>query len=166
MTDIKCIHCDKTLNEYEVNKLWCSECGSKYESIEKLIEQNEKIIEAKNKHQENLKNLKITNSFNFEGYHITKYLDLVGGEAFLGTGVFSEISAQVNDILGTNSETLENKLTLAKSNAKDKLISKAISIGANAIIGVDFDILTISKNMLVVSASGTAVVIKEHNSII
>ena len=48
-----------------------------------------------------------------------------------------------------------------KSYLSNSYKEKCISIGANAVIGVDFDITTFSNNIIAVSANGTAVVIKK-----
>ncbi len=41
------------------------------------------------------------------------------------------------------------------------MIINAMTVNANALIGVDFDITTFSNNIIAVSANGTAVVIKK-----
>lgn len=49
----------------------------------------------------------------------------------------------------------------AKEIATLKMIDSAVSNGGNAIIGVDFDYITFSNNMIAVSANGTSVVIEK-----
>lgn len=67
----------------------------------------------------------------------------------------------MNDLLGTSSGTFEGKMSKAKKIALNNLIEKSLSIGANALIGIDFDIMTLTNNMIVVSINGTAVVIEK-----
>jgi len=57
--------------------------------------------------------------------------------------------------------TMENKLSEAKEIVQDKLIVKAIEFGANALIGVDFDMMSLGNNVLVVSVNGTAVKVEK-----
>lgn len=102
---------------------------------------------------------KTTTGYNFEGYAIIEYKNIVTSEVVLGTGFLSELSSQLNDLIGTTSGTFENKLSKAKVMALNKVIEKATSIGANALIGVSYDMMTLSNNMLVVSVNGTAVII-------
>lgn len=102
---------------------------------------------------------KTTTGYNFEGYAIIEYKNIVTSEVVLGTGFLSELSTQLNDLIGTTSGTFENKLCKAKVMALNKVIEKATSIGANALIGISYDMMTLSNNMLVVSVNGTAVVI-------
>lgn len=105
-----------------------------------------------------------TTGYNFDGYAITKYVGIKSGEVVLGTGIFSEFSAGISDLFGTKSLTMANKLTEAKNAALSKLIDNCILVNANAVIGVDIDIMTIGTNMIVACANGTAVIIKQIRS--
>ena len=58
-----------------------------------------------------------------------------------------------------DSSTYENELCDARNQAIKEMESRAKELGANAIVGVDIDYETIS-NMLMITASGTAVVIE------
>lgn len=122
------------------------------------LELRKKIDKEK---QERKLNFRCTTGYNFEGYKIIDYRDIISSEVVLGTGFFSEVSAQIDDFFGTTSSPYEKKISDAKNVAKDKLVFEAVEIGANAVIGIDFDIMTIGNNMIVVSANGTAVVIEK-----
>ena len=111
--------------------------------------------------KEKRKNFLVNTGYNFEGYKITKYLDLVHGEIVLGTGFYSELSASISDIYGISSKAFEGKISQAKRLAQEQMIVNALAINANAIIGIDFDITTFSNNMIGVSVNGTAVVVEE-----
>lgn len=95
-----------------------------------------------------------------EGEQIAEYHGLVTGEAILGANVFRDLFASIRDIVGGRSGAYEEELRKAKDIAIDEMIQQAQALGANAIVGVDLDYETIgggSGNMLMVSASGTAV---------
>lgn len=100
-----------------------------------------------------------------EGKTIVKYLGLVSGEAILGANIFKDFFAGIRDIVGGRSAAYENELRKAKTIAIEEMTQQAESLGANAILGVDLDYETIGigkgGNMLMVSASGTAVVYKD-----
>lgn len=99
-----------------------------------------------------------------EGKTIVKYLGLVSGEAILGANIFKDFFAHIRDIVGGRSAAYEKELRKAKNIAIQEMKDQAIALGANAVLGVDLDYETIgisSGNMLMVSASGTAVVYKE-----
>jgi uncharacterized protein YbjQ (UPF0145 family) len=97
-----------------------------------------------------------------EGRRITKYLGIVSGEAILGANVFKDLFAGIRDIVGGRSAVYERELRRAKELALGEMGEQAQSLGANAIVGVDLDYETIGGNgsMLMVSASGTAVVVE------
>ena len=100
-----------------------------------------------------------------EGKKIVKYLGLVSGEAILGANIFKDIFAGIRDIVGGRSAAYEKELRRAKELAIEEMKEEARSLGCNAVIGVDLDYETISigqaGRMLMVSASGTAVVYEE-----
>jgi len=104
----------------------------------------------------------LTTGYNFEGYKITKYLNIVNSEIVLGTGFLSELSASVNDVLGTSSLVMSGKLSKAKRIVQDQLVELSLKKGANALIGIDFDISTFHNNLIVVSGNGTAVIIERE----
>jgi uncharacterized protein YbjQ (UPF0145 family) len=99
-----------------------------------------------------------------EGHRITGYLGLVSGEAILGANIFRDIFAGIRDIVGGRSAAYEQELRKAKAIALDEMQEEAQRLGGNAIVGVDLDYETITMGsgggMLMVSASGTAVVIE------
>lgn len=102
---------------------------------------------------------------NIEGKKITRYVGLVSGEAILGANIFKDFFAGIRDIVGGRSAAYEKELQKAKDIAMEEMSEQARTLGANAVVGVDLDYETIgigsSGNMLMVSASGTAVVYEE-----
>jgi uncharacterized protein YbjQ (UPF0145 family) len=102
----------------------------------------------------------VTTTNNIEGKEITQYHGLVSGEAILGANIFKDIFASIRDIVGGRSQAYEQELQKAKDIALGEMTARAREQGANAVIAVDLDYETIgmgSSNMLMVSASGTAV---------
>jgi uncharacterized protein YbjQ (UPF0145 family) len=100
-----------------------------------------------------------------EGKKIKAYFGLVSGEAIMGADIFKDIFASIRNIVGGRSVAYERELIRAKELAVSEMADNAKNLGANAVIGVDLDYETISfgqgGNMLMVSASGTAVTIEE-----
>jgi uncharacterized protein YbjQ (UPF0145 family) len=68
----------------------------------------------------------------------------------------------VRDIVGGRSGTYERELQRAREIALEELEARARALGANAVVGVDLDyeVLGQGNSMLMVSASGTAVVVE------
>ncbi|MGV6811035.1 MAG: heavy metal-binding domain-containing protein [Brevirhabdus sp.] len=100
----------------------------------------------------------ITTTPSVEGRPITDYKGIVVGEAILGANVFRDVFAAITDIVGGRSAAYEEELGKARTVALDELEERARAVGANAVVGVDLDYEVIN-NMLMVSASGTAVVV-------
>ena len=104
----------------------------------------------------------VTTTPQLEGHRITRYIGIVTGEAILGANIFKDLFAGIRDIVGGRSAAYENELQRAKEIALQELQNRASAMGANAIVAVDLDYETIGANgsMLMVSASGTAVVVE------
>lgn len=97
-----------------------------------------------------------------EGHPIRNYLGLVSGEAILGANVFRDFFAGIRDIIGGRSGSYEKVLRKAKEAAIEDMAEAASDLGANAVVGIDFDYETIQikdgGDMLMVTVTGTAVV--------
>jgi uncharacterized protein YbjQ (UPF0145 family) len=97
-----------------------------------------------------------------EGRPVSRYIGIVTGEAIIGANIFRDIFATVRDIVGGRSATYEKALGEARETAMREMQERAETLGANAIIGIDLDyeVLGQQNGMLMVSVSGTAVVIQ------
>lgn len=100
----------------------------------------------------------VTTTPSVEGKSIQDYRGVVVGEAILGANVFRDIFASITDIVGGRSGAYEKSLGEARETALMELQQRAQEAGGNAVVGVDLDYEVIN-NMLMVSASGTAVVV-------
>lgn len=104
----------------------------------------------------------VTTTPSIEGKRIIRYCGVVAGEAILGANVFKDFFAGVRDIVGGRSGTYERELQRAREIALKELEQRAAEAGGNAVVGVDldFEVLGQGNGMLMVSASGTAVVVE------
>ena len=102
----------------------------------------------------------VSSTSTLDGRPIKTYLGLVSGEAILGANLFKDLFAGVRDIVGGRSAAYEKELRKAKDIAIREMMQAAAQMGANAIIGVDLDYESLGSggSMLMVSASGTAVI--------
>jgi uncharacterized protein YbjQ (UPF0145 family) len=100
----------------------------------------------------------VTTTPTVEGHQVTAYHGVVVGEAILGANVFRDLFAGITDIIGGRSSAYEASLQEARETALGELEARAGAMGGNAVVGVDLDYEVIN-NMLMVSASGTAVTI-------
>ena len=101
----------------------------------------------------------ITTTPSIEGQAIQTYHGIAVGEAILGANVIRDVFAGITDILGGRSNAYEEELAKARKTALDEMQERAEAMGANAVVGVDLDYEVIN-NMLMVSASGTAVTVQ------
>lgn len=103
----------------------------------------------------------VTTTPSVEGKIIREYKGVVTGEAILGAHLFRDLFAGIRDIVGGRSGSYEKSLREAREIALQELQEEAQKRGANAVVGVDLDYEVIGEqgSMLMVSASGTAVVI-------
>lgn len=106
----------------------------------------------------------VTTTPTLQGRDIAEYKGIVTGEAILGTNVFRDFFASIRDIIGGRSGAYERVLNDARQTAITEMTEQARRMGANAVIGVDIDYESIGagegNTMLMVSASGTAVVVR------
>lgn len=96
-----------------------------------------------------------------EGRAIREYRGIVVGEAILGANVFKDLFANIRDIIGGRSGAYEKELSKAREIAFADLQERAEALGANAVVGIDLDYEVVGQNgsMLMVSVSGTAVLV-------
>lgn len=103
----------------------------------------------------------LTTTPTLEGQPIKQYLGIVTGETIIGANAIKDFMAGLTDFFGGRSTTYEKVLIEAKDSALAELQQRAAQKGANAIVGIDLDYETVGADggMLMVTVSGTAVVI-------
>jgi len=104
----------------------------------------------------------ITTTPGIDGKRIRDYRGIVTGEAILGANIFRDLFAGIRDIVGGRSAAYEKELRAARETAMAEMIAAATELGANAIVGIDLDyeVLGQKNGMLMVSISGTAVIVE------
>ena len=104
----------------------------------------------------------ITTTHSFEGKRIVEYKGIVFGEVVSGVNFIKDFMGGLRDIVGGRSGTYENELADARDKAVEEMLNRAKKMGANAVVGVDVDyeVLGEKNGMLMVSVSGTAVVVE------
>ncbi len=104
----------------------------------------------------------LTTTPTVEGKKIVEYKGIVCGEVITGVNFVKDFMAGIRDFVGGRSNSYENELIRARENAFQEMKSRALETGANAVVGIDIDyeVLGSSGGMLMVSTSGTAVIIE------
>lgn len=106
--------------------------------------------------------MQLTTTPSIEGKRITRYCGVVAGEAILGSNLFKDLFAGIRDLVGGRSATYEKELQRAREIALQEMEQRARDLGANTVVGIDLDyeVLGEKNGMLMVTASGTAVVVE------
>lgn len=104
----------------------------------------------------------MTTTPGIEGKSITEYKGIVFGEVVSGINFLKDKLVSITDTLGGRSGTYEGELQEARDKAVREMGERARKLGANAVVGVDIDYEVLGKDngMIMVSVSGTAVVIE------
>ena len=174
---MKCVKCGAELTSEMFACGMCFSCGCSISESEEAfeieqarikaeadfaIQQQQEELERKSQEEqrmyaERFKNHMLTPGFSFEGYHISEYLGIVTGETIMGTGYFSDLSASISDLFGVEASEYSEKLRAAKQAVLKIMIKNSTDLGGNAIIGISYELMTFSGNMMGVSVTGTAV---------
>jgi uncharacterized protein YbjQ (UPF0145 family) len=103
----------------------------------------------------------VSTTSRLEGRPAKDYLGIVTGEVIVGANLFRDLFASVRDIVGGRAGAYEDVLQRAREQAIGEMRSRAAALGANAVVGVDLDyeVLGAKGSMLMVSASGTAILV-------
>ena len=101
----------------------------------------------------------LTTTPSVEGRTITAYHGVVFGEVISGVNVLKDFAAGLSNFFGGRSNTYEDELMRARTQALAELEQRAQILGADAVVGidVDYEVLGADNGMLMVTVSGTAV---------
>ena len=103
----------------------------------------------------------LTTTPQIEGKQIVEYKQIVFGEVVAGANIVRDFIAGITDIIGGRSGVYESRLSRAREEALEELAKRALAVGANAVVGIEVNYTTMgAKIMFVISASGTAVVVR------
>ena len=104
----------------------------------------------------------ITTTNSIEGKSINAYKGVVTGEAIIGAHIFKDLFAGIRDIVGGRSEAYEKTIREAREAAMCEMAEECQRVGGNAVVGVDIDYEVVGQggSMMMVSVSGTAVVLE------
>lgn len=104
--------------------------------------------------------MKLTTGYDFQGYYITDYYDVIFDEMLVGLGFFRGFKASIDNAIssltGTEATEMIEKLNNVKAELRARIIEKAEKLGANALIGIDFESSKLG-DLLMVSMTATAV---------
>ncbi|MDO5714096.1 MAG: YbjQ family protein [Tissierellia bacterium] len=103
----------------------------------------------------------LSTTYELDGIEVEKYHGLVFGETVRGINIVKDIGAGLRNIVGGRASGYEDEVIEARIEIVNEMKTRAEQMGANGIIGIDFQFVAMGAgNMLMVSCSGTAVTIK------
>ena len=148
---IKCKECGKSIHKWLAMDGVCEDCF------------NQSPLQGELAQQE-LDAILVTTSHTLQGIEVTKYLGVVSAECAYGMNMFKDMFANVRNLVGGRSAAVQDIMRDSRETVMQELKREAHAKGANAVIAVDLDYTQLGAGgnmMVLVSASGTAVVIEE-----
>lgn len=90
---------------------------------------------------------------------VTERMGIVSAEVVFGVNAIKDVLTDIRGIFGGQSKTMQDVLKDARKHVLTQIQLDAAELGADAVVGIDFDFENIgsSGKMLMVVATGTAV---------
>ena len=130
-------------------------------SVQSLVFRSKHLPLSLSTSHSNLNVMLLTTTPSIEGHPIREYRGIISAETIIGANFVKDFFARITDVFGGRSGSYERVLREGKETALAELTKEAQRLGANAVVGVklDYEAVGASGSMLMVVASGTAVVI-------
>lgn len=175
----ECEQCGKTLRMLEYrNRGFCKDCDDQRElaarkglSIDDFLAEKaeeKRIIEDKKRALEEVaqraKTMPVTTEMFTPDLKIIERKCIITAEVVVGMNIFKDLFAGIRNLVGGRSGVVQDALRDIREQVIGELKMEASRAGANAVIAVDLDYQEIGatgSTMLMLVASGTAVVIEE-----
>lgn len=108
-----------------------------------------------------MKDIIVSTTNSIDGNEVVEYIDVVAGEAVMGANVVKDFFAGIRDVVGGRSRSYEKEIKEGRREAIKDLKREAGDRGADAVIGVSVDYEEMGEGMLWMTATGTAVKLKD-----
>lgn len=130
-------------------------------SVQSLVFRSKHLPLSLSTSHSNLNVMLLTTTPSIEGHPIREYRGIISAETIIGANFVKDFFARITDVFGGRSGSYERVLREGKEAALAELTKEAQRLGANAVVGLklDYEAVGASGSMLMVVASGTAVVI-------
>jgi len=158
----ECKECGTSIKAWEAIGGACEDCYSLYLKKKALLKEREANAEREQAVEE-LGSVLLTTAHTLQDVTVTKYLGVVSAECAYGMNMFKDMFANVRNLVGGRSAAVEDTMRDSRETVMQELKREAHAKGANAVIAVDLDYTQLGAGgnmMVLVSASGTAVVIE------
>ena len=156
-----CPKCGKTNDSMFLR---CKYCTTDLEHVSVTYFSDGEDIKDFQEQSVTVANMPLTTGHTFDGYRIVKYCDVVFDEMFVGMGIFKKLFSGIDNYLasitGDEAVVVGERLNKVKESLRDRVKGKAAAMGANALIGVDFESSKVGE-LIMVSMVATAVKIEK-----
>ncbi|HWG49794.1 MAG TPA: YbjQ family protein [Candidatus Acidoferrales bacterium] len=102
-------------------------------------------------------------TFELYGYRVTRTLGVVRGIIVRSRSVFGTIGASLQTLVGGNISLLTELCEKTRNDSFDLMLQHAEQLGANAVVGVQYDATEVMQGVTEVLAYGTAVVVERQS---
>ena len=104
----------------------------------------------------------ITTAFTIDGYRIKQNLGVVRGIVVRSRSIFGTIGAGLQTLFGGNITLFTELCEKTRNDSYELMITHAVQIGANGVIGFRYDANEVMSGVTEVLAYGTAVVLEKN----
>lgn len=125
-------------------------------------------VQKKQIHKQHISNdvcqIVVSSGYTLDGYRIEQYIDVISMERMSGIGLKTSIRSFADifaSLTGDEMTAMTNRINELKQQALLSLKEKAVQIGANALIGIDFETTLPGNSAILVSVSGTAIKVRK-----
>jgi uncharacterized protein YbjQ (UPF0145 family) len=102
-------------------------------------------------------------TFELHGYRVTRTLGVVRGIIVRSRSVFGTIGAGLQTLVGGNITLLTDLCEKTRNESFDLMLQHAEQLGANAVVGIQYDATEVMQGVTEVLAYGTAVVVERQS---
>ena len=103
-------------------------------------------------------------TFELYGYRVTRTLGVVRGIIVRSRSVFGTIGASLQTLVGGNISLLTELCEKTRNDSFDLMLQHAEQLGANAVVGVQYDATEVMQGVTEVLCYGTAVLVEPQQS--
>lgn len=107
-------------------------------------------------------NIIVVTSPHLPGYKIVRVLGVVSGITARTRGVGGKFIAGIQGMFGGEVTAFTSEIEKARVEALDRMEKNAAAVGANAVINVDVETSDIFQSIVLLSVTGTAVVVEKE----
>ena len=96
-----------------------------------------------------------------DDYNVVKYCGIVSSQIVIGTGMWSEFVASVDDFFGSSTSPFAEKIRKSREILLERIRTESSERGGNAVIGIKFEYVSFENNIIGVMVDGTSVEIEK-----